>query len=276
MSIQIKPEIYRFFADIVFKKTGIFYPEKDFYRLDSRLIKLQKHYNFESIDELYDSFKTNMSLDREMFLIDLCTNNETYFFRDQKPFDALTKEIIPKILAGRSSLKIWSCACSTGQEPLSIIMALKEAGITMPFSLDASDISEQALKKAKSGEYTGLDVQRGLPITLLVKYFESVNDGSWKAKMELLKWINFSSFNLFVGPFKENYYDIIFCRNVLIYQNQENKQMILQSLHRSLKPGGVIIMGAGESLIGIKSDLEQVSLENGIIFQKKIDQVSVA
>lgn len=276
MNEVVDPQVYKFFANYVFEKTGIFYPEKDYYRLDSRLLKLQKHYKCESIAKLYEKYKNHLTIDMEMFLIDICTNNETYFFRDQKPFDALVKEIIPNILKDRASLNIWSCASSTGQEALSIVMSIKEAGITKPFSIDASDISDQALTKAKSGVYTGLDVQRGLPIQLLVKYFDAVEGGSWRAKSEIHSPITYSKFNLFNGLYKRDYYDVIFCRNVLIYQNQENKQMILEKLTSSLRPNGIILMGAGESLIGIKSELKQTSLENGIVFQKNLESKSVA
>jgi chemotaxis protein methyltransferase CheR len=276
MSLEIKTSTYKYFADIVFKRTGIFYPEKDFYRLDSRLMKLNKHYECDTADELKIKCETSMTADMEMVLIDMCTNNETYFFRDQKPFDALTKEIIPELFNDRASLNVWSCASSTGQEPLSILMSLKEAGITKPVRLEASDISEQALNKCKGAIYTGLDVQRGLPIQLLMKYFDSVEDGAWRAKPVLTSLVTYKKFNLFKDIYKSNYYDIIFCRNVLIYQNQENKEEILQSLCSALRPGGVIIMGAGESLIGIKSNLEQKVLKNGIIFQKSLLNQSVA
>ena len=276
MSEKIDGKIYKFFADIVFKKTGIYYPERDYYRLDSRLEKMRKQFKFETIEDLYKKCSSLMTIDMEMYLIDICTNNETYFFRDQKPFDALTKEIIPDVMSEQQNIKIWSCASSTGQEPLSICMSIAEAGINKPYLLDASDISEQALAKAKSGIYSGLDVQRGLPIQLLVKYFEQEKEGFWKAKNEIHSRINYFKFNLFTGHFKPNYYDIIFCRNVLIYQNQENKQLILQSLFSSLKDGGVIIMGAGESLIGIDSQLQQLNLKSGIVFQKKISKQNVA
>lgn len=276
MSVEISVDIYRFFADIVFKKTGIFYPEKDYYRLDSRLLKLQRYYECESIQNLYHKFLTSMTPEMEIYLIDICTNNETYFFRDEKPFAALTQELIPEHFKNATNLKIWSCASSTGQEPISILMAIKEAGITLPIQIDASDISDQALEKCRKGIYTGLDVQRGLPIQLLLKYFDSLDNGEWKIKPEISSKISYAKFNLFTGIFKNHFYDIIFCRNVLIYQNQKNKEEILRSLYAALKPGGIIFMGAGESLIGIDSQLKQKVLKNGIVFQKDLTSAVAA
>ncbi|MBT4793536.1 MAG: protein-glutamate O-methyltransferase CheR [Halobacteriovoraceae bacterium] len=270
-SHEIKNEVYKFFADIVFAKTGIFYPEKDYYRLDSRINNLMEKYSFETSDELYHAYKNSKTADMETYLIDICTNNETYFFRDTKPFDALAKDMIPAIQAQypHETINIWSCASSTGQEPLSIIMSIFEnLGSATRFTFDATDISTKALSKAKSGLYTGLDVQRGLPIQLLMKYFEQKEDNEWQAKSEILSKVNYSSFNLFTGPFVPEKYHVIFCRNVLIYQDTENKVEILHKLAKTLKPGGFLILGAGESLIGTKTDLAQKSLQNSMVFQR--------
>ncbi len=268
----IKNEVYKFFADFVFKKTGIYYSEKDYYRLDKRITDLMKEFSAESADDVYNKFKSHTSLEMEKFLIDICTNNETYFLRDNKPFDALTKEMIPQLketLTG-APLEIWSCACSTGQEPISIMMSIKEAfGDTVKVNFKATDISTKALAKCEAGIYTGLDVQRGLPIQLLMKYFESAGENLWKAKLEILDSINYGSFNLFTGHFPLNKYHVIFCRNVLIYQNQENKMEILKSLATCLKPGGFLILGAGESLVGMDSILVQKNLGNCMVFTKE-------
>jgi chemotaxis protein methyltransferase CheR len=146
-----------------------------------------------------------MTPEMETYLVDICTNNETYFFRDEKPFHVLVNDIIPAIceLKKSKTINIWSCASSTGQEPLSIMMSVKEAqevgkvdsGVIVNFK--ATDISTKALDKAKAGVYSGLDVQRGLPIQVMIKYFESDNSGSWKAKSSIHSPISYSSFNLY-------------------------------------------------------------------------------
>lgn len=269
---MISDNVYKYFADIVYKKTGIFYPEKDFYRLDIRINKLIDKYECENADKLHQKFMSNKTLEMETFLIDICTNNETYFFRDNKPFDALVSGILPELKKANNGapVKIWSCASSTGQEALSISMSILESSEPSTiFSIDATDISSQALDKAKSGVYTGLDVQRGLPIQLMVKYFESVEDSKWKAKAELMKYTTFNFFNLFTDIYTLKKYDVIFCRNVLIYQDMENKVEIIANLERSLKVGGFLVLGAGESLINTGSKLEQVSMSGTMVFQKK-------
>lgn len=270
---MIDNKIYKFFADIVFKKTGIFYPEKDFYRLDSRLNALMNNFECESAEQLYNLYTQNMTSAMETLLIDLCTNNETYFFRDNKPFDALAKDIVPKILESNPSalINIWSCASSTGQEPLSVLMSLREKCPQLkPHQVifNASDISTKALEKAKSGNYTNLEVQRGLPINLLMKYFTNDEDGSWTVTSDLLSKINYSSFNLLSGAYPINKYDIIFCRNVLIYQDKENKDMIMHKLYQALKPGGYLLMGAGESMIGSTVTFDQETHSNMMVFKK--------
>lgn len=276
---MITKEIYDFFADLVFKKTGIFYPEKDYYRLDSRINTLITEYKCENAQDLFQKFKTGMTSDMERFLIDICTNNETYFFRDDKPFEALANDIIPMIYESTKSknIRIWSCASSTGQEPLSILMSILEKyNNEYTIDFEATDISSKALAKASSGQYTNLDVQRGLPIQLLVKYFDSVANNEWKAKPELHSKVKYSEFNLLTGRYPLNKYHVIFCRNVLIYQDKENKNAILEKLSDALRPGGFLILGAGESLIGTGMNLDQITLSNCMVFQKPIPNKVVA
>lgn len=273
MKEQISNEIYKYFADIIYSKTGISYPEKDYYRLDSRLNTLMKHYDCETVADVYSLYRTKQTPDMLAFLINICTNNETYFFRDEKPFHALTKGMVPEVLKSNPSgkINIWSCASSTGQEPLSILMSIYEDIPTFHKSqleFHATDISTKALDKAKSGVYSSLDIQRGLPIKLLLKYFEKIDETNWKIKDNILSQVKYDEFNLLKDNFKTNYYDIIFCRNVLIYQEKDNKQNIMNNIYDSLKPGGFLVFGAGESLIGMTHQFQQVQFEGAMLFQK--------
>ena len=271
MAIKVEKEIYDFFATFVYDKTGIHYPEKDYYRLDSRITTLMNHYQCATPKDLYNLYKTKRNKDMEVVLIDLCTNNETYFFRDVKPFDALTKEIIPNILKSKGSVNLWSAACSTGQEVLSIVMGLLENNPSIDLNkvnIYATDISQKALSKANSFIYSSLEVQRGLPVTLLVKYFDQLEDGRWQFKNEYAKKLKFETLNLLTDNFKPNFYDVICCRNVLIYQNKDNKQAIMHKLYDSLKNDGYLLMGSGESLIGTDVELQQSSVEGAMFFTK--------
>jgi chemotaxis protein methyltransferase CheR len=272
---MIADNIYKFFAQIIYKKSGIFYPEKDFYRLDSRLNALVSNFGCADVDELYTKYKSNMTPDMEQILLDLSTNNETYFFRDIKPFTALTNDIIPSLLKDNPSkpIDIWSCASSTGQEPLSILMSIREHCPTVKdaqIRFNATDISTKALAKAKSATYTNLDVQRGLPVNLLMKYFDNnEQDGSWTAKPSIANGVQYGEFNLLTGSFPISKYDVIYCRNVLIYQDAENKDKIMHNLLSALKPNGFLIMGAGESMIGTSVTYTQESLSGMMVFRKE-------
>lgn len=269
---MITKEVYDFFAKLVFDKTGIFYPEKDYYRLDARINNLMSHYNCQTANEIMELFKSSLNPEMETYLVDICTNNETYFFRDSRPFDSLlllADEIWKQ--SPLEQLKIWSCASSTGQEPLSIVMTLLEKYPylnNLKLDIFASDISRKALDKCKGANYTNLEVQRGLPINNLMKYFDNMPDGSWTAKKEVTKYIAYDYFNLLTGNFPSDAYHVIFCRNVLIYQDKENKEKIMKNLFKSLKPGGYLIMGAGESLIGSEVDLHQQTVGNSMFFRK--------
>lgn len=272
---MIDNKVYEFFASYIKKSIGIEYSEKEYFRLDSRINTLIKSFQLADANELYDKLKFSIDDKTHDLLIDLFTNNETYFMRDLKPFKAIARGVVPELLEKQSfgNLKIWSCASSTGQEIYSILMAIDSFGSKENLArvqIDASDISDEALAKAKKGEYTELDVQRGLPAPFLIKYFEKDEETSlWKVSANLKAKANFFKFNLLEESFPVNQYHIIFCRNVLIYQNQQNKQKILEKIYDSLKPGGYLVFGAGESLIGLDINLKQVEVEKAWFYKKE-------
>lgn len=275
--MDISNEVYQFFADYVFKHTGIEYKEHDYYRLDSRIKSLIDHYKLEGVDALYQKCKQGIDKDMHNYMVDLFTNNETYFMRDIKPFKALGKGVLPlikELFPGLMSVNLWSCASSTGQEIYSIQMAIDSFGSPADAKLlkiDGSDISDDALRRAKEAVYTGLEVQRGLPAPFLLKYFTKVADSeNWAIKPELKTRANFFKFNLLTGSYPINKYHIIFCRNVLIYQNAENKRKILANIVDALKPGGILLFGAGESLIGMNFPLKHVEIEGAWFYQKEV------
>lgn len=276
---MISNQVYKFFAEYIYKNTGIYYSENDYYRLDARLNALMKEFQCKDADELYQIFQANIKPEMHQLLINLSTNNESYFFRDNKPFNMLTKSLIADQCKNQKPISIWSAGCSTGQEAYSMVMSIMEAYPQynlQNLNIDASDISSKVLAKAKSGIYDGLEVQRGLPITLLMKYFEQTEDENWLIDSKVRSRVRFFEFNLYSAMYPINRYDVVFCRNVLIYQNSENKKAILEKIYGALKPGGYLLMGAGESLIGMKSELKQVNVETGIVFQKPIGILKAA
>ncbi len=275
--MSISNEVYKFFADYIYNKTGINYTEKDYYRLDSRFRDLITFFELEDANQLYELYKENITPDMHAVLINISTNNETYFFRDKKPFKALIKHIIPELSKNKSIgfFNIWSAAASTGQEALSILMTLadKNPEFYAKTKVDASDISKEALDKAKKGIYNGLDIQRGLPITTLMKHFIQMPDEEniWQVSKDLHSKINYFEFNLLNGIYNKSKYDVIYCRNVLIYQDKENKQVILEKIFEALKPGGYMILGNGESLIGMSLKFEKEMFDGLTLYRRPME-----
>lgn len=257
---MITPEQFRFFAELVKTASGIALAPGKEYLLESRLNELARILGLKDLNELYSKAKTGMTNSLKERIIDAMTTNETYFFRDQHPFDTLKKEILPEaIKRNGNSVRIWSAACSTGQEPYSMAMLLCEHFPALSrgaADILATDISRDAVEKGKTGRFTQVEVNRGLPITLLIKYFKQ-NGAFWHANDNLRRMINFQTFNL-LSPFNFGTFDVIFCRYVLIYFEQQTKQQILEKLAKSLNSGGCLILGATETPIGLPAYMERV------------------
>lgn len=272
-SVIIKDEVYKFFADYIFQHSGMVYAPQDYYRLESRLNDLVRIFAVKTPEDVYEMYKKNITPDMKAVLINVSTNNETYFFRDVKPFTVFSKIIIPELIKKMpfGSLNIWSAASSTGQEAFSMLMsthsALEEIGYSR-LNINASDISSNALEKARKGVYTGLEIQRGLPINMLMKYFSQIDDGNWLINKNILSRVKFYEFNLLKDKYPENAYHVIFCRNILIYQEMKNKNLILNNIYDSLIPGGYLFLGNGESLIGVTTKFERITLDGYTVFKK--------
>ncbi len=266
--------IYKFFADYIYKHSGIYYKESDFYRLDSRLNTMMKSLSCATVEDLHKAYTTNVTKDMHSLLINIATNNETYFMRDNKPFLTLVNKVIPEILANNKSLtklSIWCAGCSTGQEPYSILMSIAHKctpDVLTKTEITATDISTDALSKAKKATYDGLDVQRGLPAPLLVKYFIKESDEAWRINDTIRSRVTFGEFNLLTDNFPASKYNIIFCRNVLIYQDKDNRKSILEKFYKALVPGGVFFMGSGESVIGLGLDFKQEIIDGTLVYKK--------
>ncbi len=221
-----------------------------------------KEHGLDSLDALADLLKKDQRCRMGRQVVDAMTTNETLFFRDQYPFDALGEVMLPE--TKDSPVRIWSAASSTGQEAYSIAMTAAEAGSRV--QILGTDISEQALAKAAGGTYTQMEVQRGMPARLLIKYFEQDNT-NWRLKPEIRNMVRFQPANLVApslvsemrgkGPF-----DIVFCRNVLIYFDVNARLQVIDNLAASMKDGGYLVTGAAEIPKGEKSSWEAVHFGN--------------
>lgn len=266
-------QLVNFLSGYISKYTGIQFREDNRFQLENRIHKLMNYLHCESPEQLHKMLTDKMTPELHVLVIDLATNNETSFFRDKKPFQVLSEVIVPELIKKRTNreLRIWSAGCSSGQEPYSIAMTLHECIPDIEswkVTIDATDISSQILKKAASGVYSQLDVQRGLSIDKLLKYFQPAGAETWQIKPQLQKMINFRTFNLYTDVYPYMVYDAIFCRNVLIYQDVTNKEQILNKISMALKPDGHLFMGAGESMLGLKAPFEQILVNSCVVFSR--------
>lgn len=273
-------QILGFFSSYIESEIGIVYAQHNAFQLQNRLEEIAKLQGLSGIDMLYRKAQEGISGQFKQLLLDVATNNETSFFRDPKVFRAMSSLLFTptQTLATGSNVappafRIWSAASSTGQEALSASILFTEENqrslYPRPYSIVATDISERALAKARSSAYTQLEVQRGLSAPLMLKYFKNEAEDRWVARPEITQPIEFRRLNL-----KENFdfgdrFDLILCRNVLIYQTVEQKTQILSRMTKALVPGGFLILGSGESLIGISTEFDTLNIDGAILYRRK-------
>lgn len=242
------------------------------YLLERRLAPVLESTGIASMQDLVRELRQNLKPKLKDQVVEAMTINETSFFRDIHPFDALREVIVPQLSQKRAAFKtvnIWCAACSSGQEPYSIAMLLREHFSNMTdwnFRITATDLSDAMLAKCREGVYSQFEVNRGLPARLLVKYFER-HGPEWRVKPDVRKMIDFRKLNLTqTWPIAQRF-DVVFLRNVLIYFDKEKKQEILSRIHRSLQPDGYLILGGGETLINLATSFGRVEVGQTVCFQ---------
>lgn len=268
---------YNKFRDFLHKASGILLGDNKQYLVSSRLRKIMADRNIASLSELVERMQKNTTPGLREAVIDAMTTNETLWFRDVHPFRILDEKLLPELSGPHQNqpIRIWSAACSTGQEPYSIAMVVEEhrrkkLGVfRSPVSIVATDISSRVLSVAKEGEYEMLAIGRGLSEERKRNFFTSTAEGTWVVKPELRRMVEFRPLNLLDSYAMLGKFDIIFCRNVLIYFSAELKKDILTRMHAALKPGGYLILGASESLNGLPDKYEMVQCNPGIIYRAK-------
>ena len=273
---MVSKDILGFFANYIEKESGIIYAEHNYYQLQNRLEDISKLMGFSNIEHLHEAAKVEIQGPLRQFLIDFATNNETSFFRDTNLFKAIENQVLTPLLEKNGpdqNLRVWSAASSTGQEAVTLAILIHEFNLknkcAFNFTILGTDISERALTKAREGTYTQLEVQRGLPTPLLVKYFKKTGDDRWQVKPEISKHLEFKKMNL-KTPFPTlPSFQLVLCRNVLIYQAVEAKSVIIERISDEIAPGGFLALGSGESLIGLSTRFETVSKDNAILYRLK-------
>ncbi|NKE46770.1 protein-glutamate O-methyltransferase CheR [Roseomonas frigidaquae] len=254
-------------AGVVRRRSGIVLTSDKAYLLETRLGPILSRFKLPSLSALGQKLRQRPDEVLERAVVEALTTHESSFFRDGKPFEHLAK-LLPRLISGRSPgapLRIWSAACSTGQEPFSIAMLVADAlaGRTdCRVEILATDISAEILQRARQGVFTQFEVQRGLPIRSLVKHFRQ--DGAkWRIAPELGAMVRFEERNLLNDLSSLGRFDTIFCRNVLIYFDAPTKTRVLEALARRLSPDGVLYLGGAETVLGLTDRLVPIPGERG-------------
>ncbi|MCS6970794.1 MAG: protein-glutamate O-methyltransferase CheR [Planctomycetes bacterium] len=257
-----------FLRQLVRAKSGIVLGEDKGYLLESRLTPLAKAIGLKGVEDLVPRLRSEPNGQLARQVVEAMTTNETFFFRDLHPFECLKKVVLPDLIAKRAAsrrLDFWCAAASTGQEPYSVAIVLREhfpqvSGWTVRFL--ATDIATEVLKRARAGRYSQLEVNRGLPAPLLLKYF--TKDGlDWVIKDDLKRMIEFKELNLLDAYPISGQLDVIFIRNVLIYFDIETKREILAKCRKLLRPDGYLFLGGAETTLNIDDNFVRVDYDKG-------------
>jgi chemotaxis protein methyltransferase CheR len=254
------------------RSSGLVMEQSKKYLVESRVMPIVRREKLSGLEELVLILQKNQNPKLTKDVIEAMTINETYFFRDKAPFDQFRNVMLPALIASRQNdkrLRIWSAAASTGQEAYSLAMILDENAARMPgwkTEILGTDLSDQVLEKARKGIYSQFEVQRGLPTPMLLRHFNQIGD-SWQISDAMRSKVTFRQMNLLADYTSLGRFDIIFCRNVLIYFDAARKMDILGRMTRILAPDGFLTLGASESLIGLKTDLVPHPEHRGI-FQR--------
>lgn len=262
-------------------RSGIVITSDKAYLLDNRLQPVARKWGHADIDSLIKVLLSRSDDRLVKDVVDAMTTNESLFFRDMKPFDQLRDVLLPKLMAERAAtrrIRIWSAACSSGQEPYSIAMLLKELGPKVAgwkFEIMATDLSAEIVNKAKAGLYSQFEVQRGLPITHLVKYFVQEAD-RWRISDDLRRMVTFREFNLMDHPRSLGKFDVVFCRNVLIYFDPPTKAAVLANIADQLEPDGALYLGGAETVLGVTDRFEPAPQHRGVYHPRAKQQMRAA
>ena len=262
------PLDYDFLCKLLKDRSGLVLSADKRYLVESRLLPVVRKAGLPSLVELVAKLR-NGEEQLIVEVVEAMTTNESFFFRDKIPFDHFRDTIIPNLLTQRAPerrIRIWCAAASTGQEPYSLAICLKEMKERIAgwrFEILATDLSIEVLEKAKAGIYSQFEVQRGLPIQLLVKYFTQ-NGEMWQITSDIRAMVQYRSLNLLQDFSHLGGFDLVFCRNVLIYFDQETKIDVLNRIAKLLAPEGYLVLGAAETVVGLTDRFRPLADRRGL------------
>ena len=263
------PDDFDYLRKFLRERSGLVLAVEKQYLAESRLLPVARRNGIAGLDELVEQLRNRAPARLSAQVVEAMTTNETFFFRDKIPFEHFRDTMMPALIAARTRekrIRIWCSAASTGQEPYSLAMVLKSMGSAIAgYRIDilATDLSSEVLEKAKTGIYSQFEVQRGLPVQLLVKFFDQVGE-TWQLAPEFRSMVQFRPLNLLNDFSVLGNFDVVFCRNVLIYFDQENKISVLNRIARQMPDDGFLVLGAAETVIGLTESFKPLADKRGL------------
>jgi chemotaxis protein methyltransferase CheR len=260
---------FEFIRKLLKQHSGLMLSAEKQYLVESRLMPVAQRYRIPNLSELAARLRAGTDEGLLVAVVEAMTTNETFFFRDRLPFDHFRTTILPALMAARERtrrIRIWCAACSTGQEPYSLAMTMKEMAPALDgFRIEilATDLSTEVLQKAQAGLYSQFEVQRGLPIQLLLRYFTQHGD-LWQIAPEIRAMVQYRPLNLLADFTRLGQFDLVVCRNVLIYLDQPTKSDVLDRLAGVTAQDGFLILGAAETTIGLTQGFKSVPDRRGL------------
>lgn len=263
------PDDFKLLSELLKERSGLDLTEDKIYLLESRLTPLARRRGLDSLDELIQEIRVRKPEPLILEVTEAMTTNESFFFRDDKPFTIFRETILPQLIEARASkkaLRIWCAAASSGQEPYSLGMIIKEFEAKLAgwrIDIVGTDISAGILQRAREGLYSQFEVQRGLPVKLLMKYFKQEGE-QWRIDESLRKMVTYKELNLLKDFKSLGKFDIVYCRNVLIYFDRPTKAQVLEKIGELLPDDGQVVLGAAETVVGITDQFKAVPSLRGI------------
>lgn len=265
----MSPHDFEFLRKLLQDRSGLALSADKHYLLESRLLPIARRIGASGLGELAQRLRVAGSEALATEVVEAMTTNESFFFRDRIPFEHFRDTMMPALLAARAAerrLRIWCTAASTGQEPYSLAIMLKEMAPRLNgwrVDIVATDLAQQVLAKATSGIYSQFEVQRGLPIHYLLRYFSQIGD-TWQIAPGIRAMVEFRQLNLLRSFRHLGTFDVVFCRNVLIYLRQETKVEVLERIAQAMPPDGFLTLGAAETVVGLTDRFRPLGDKRGL------------
>jgi chemotaxis protein methyltransferase CheR len=263
------PQSFDVFAALLRSNSGLAIGPDKAYLLETRLAPIIRRERLHDLDALAEQLRKSAATSLAREVVEAMTTNESFFFRDDKPFTHVRTHALPRLHAARQAgakLRMWSAAASTGQEAYSLAMIVAENRAALgarQVEIVGTDLAREPLARARAGVYTQFEIQRGLPMQMLVKYFKK-DEAQWRLADTIRNMAEFREWNLLGDLTPLGRFDIVFCRNVLIYFDQPTKTRVLEAIARQLAPDGVLYLGGAETVLGLTDHFVACADERGV------------